>query len=391
MPFYIRSVLSSERTVTAGEQVTYDLPVNPLSFIDLRLTSVAAALGSSAVLADLLGYITSVEVLWRGSSIVSASLADLAALVAGMQQGYPRIENPGGVASQRISAKVRIPFGRRRYWAQELLPAVRRGELQLRLTYAATLTRTATLIEHIETLEIPDGAPSRFLKYTTFPKTPTASGDHDMDLPIGNMILGALLFGTTVPVGATETTSIDALKLLVDNVEFYYSQTRWEELHDDFIERAMGGVGDRIQRGHVLSSDPASIAAAGVGTVTLTVPGAVVGDQVMVHPQELSNGLVVESYDVSAADTVTVRLLNPTAAAIDDTAQTYQYALWRMAHMADLRQYGWLDFDPLTDPDTAYGLVTAGRSRVHLRITADDTAAIRVVPVELMSIAPRGG
>ena len=57
--------------------------------------------------------------------------------------------------------------------------------------------------------------------------------------------------------------------------------------------------------------------------------------------------------------------------------------------LRELRQYGWRDFDPLGDPDMAYGLITAGRSRVHLRITADDTAAIRVLPVEVIGIAPR--
>jgi hypothetical protein len=265
--------LGVERTVTAGEQVTYDLPVNPLSFIDLRLTAVANALGTSPVLTDFLAYITSVEVLWRGSSIVSLSLADLAALVGALHGEYPTQENQGGVASQRTSVTVRIPFGRRRYWASELLPPVRRGELQLRLTYAATLTRAASLIEHIETVEIPDATPTRFLKYTTFPKTPTVAGDHDVDLPIGNPLIGALLFGTTVPVGATETTSIDALKLLVDNVEFFYSQTRWEELHADFLARVKPGISDRPQRGYSLSADPASIAANASGLVTVAVPG----------------------------------------------------------------------------------------------------------------------
>ncbi len=376
--------------MTAGEQVTYDLPVNPLSFIDLRLTPVANALGTSPVLTDILAYITSVEVLWRGSSIVSVSLADLAALVGALTGEYPNQENQGGVASQRSSVKVRIPFGRRRYWTQELLPPVRRGELQLRLTYAATLTRAASLIEHIETVEIPDAAPSRFLKYTTFPKTPTATGDHDVDLPIGNPLIGALLFGTTVPVGATETTSIDALKLLVDNVEFFYSQTRWEELHDDFLERLKRGPLDRPQRGYSLSADPASIAANTSGTVTVAVPGAVVGDVVQMTAQGLAVGLAMGEALVTAADVVTVQLLNGTVAAVDDVASMYTYLLWSQGVQRELRQYGWLEFDPFSDPEMAFSLVTAGRSRVHLRITADDTAAIRVIPVEMVAIAPRG-
>ena len=388
--FFIRSVLSSERTVIAGEQVTYDLPVNPLSFIDLRLTPVANALGASPVLEDILAYVPTVEVLWRGSSIVSASLADVAALVAALTGEFPKQENQRGVASQRTSLTTRIPFGRRRYWGQELLPPVRRGELQLRLTYAATLTRAASLIEHIETVEIPDATPTRFLKYTTFPKTPTAAGDHDVDLPIGNPIIGALLFSTTVPAGATETTSIDALKLLVDNVEFFYSQTRWEELHADFLTRLGPGIADRPSRGYSLSADPASIAANTTGTVTVAVPGAVVGDVVSIMAHALAVGLVLGRALVTSAGVVTVQLGNVTVAAIDDVATMYSYVLWPQATIAALRQYGWLEFDPFVDPELAYALITAGRSRVHLRISADDTAAIRVVPVEMIAIAPRG-
>lgn len=79
--------------------------------------------------------------------------------------------------------------------------------------------------------------------------------------------------------------------------------------------------------GAVASSDPASIAAGAVGTATLTITGAVAGDTVMVHPRNLATGLVVQSYSVSGADTVTVRLYNPTAGAIDDVAQTYEYTL----------------------------------------------------------------
>ena len=388
--FFIRSVLSSERTVVAGEQVTYDLPVNPLSFIDLRLTAVANALGASPVLEDLLAYITTVEVLWRGSSIVSLSLADLAALVAGLTGEFPKQENQGGVASQRSSMTARIPFGRRKYWGQELLPPVRRGEMQLRLTYAGTLTRAASLIEHIETVEVPDATPIRFLKYTTFPKTPTAAGDHDVDLPIGNPIINVLLFGTTVPAGATETTSIDALKLLVDNVEFFYSQTRWEELHADYLARLMPGIADRPSRGHSLSADPASIAANTTGLVTVAVPGARVGDVVSMTAQALAVGLVLGEALVTADDVVTVQLGNVTVAAVDDVASLYGYVLWPQATIRALRQYGWLEFDPFVDPELAYALITAGRSRVHLRISADDTAAIRVVPVEMIAIAPRG-
>lgn len=327
MPFFIRSVLSSERTIVAGEQVTYDLPVNPLSFIDLRITALQSALNTLTDPTDFLGIITSVEVLWRGSSLISGSLRDLAMVTAALTGYWPDLQNHGNAANQRVSMVFKIPFGRRFYWPREILPPVRRGELQLRLTYVTPFVDMVTPLEHIETLEIPDATPERFLKYTTLPKTPSASGDHDLDLPIGNPLVGALLFSTTVPAGTAETTSIDALKLLVDNVEFMYSQSRWEELHADFLRRSNAALPRIWNHQHM--------------------------------------------YD-------------PTLAAANQTTDRAQGAT------SDLRQYGWLDFDPLVDPEMSYALITAGRARVHLRISADDTAAIRVLPVEMIPIAPRG-
>ncbi len=80
--------------------------------------------------------------------------------------------------------------------------------------------------------------------------------------------------------------------------------------------------------GNVASSNPASINGGATGTCTLTITGAAVGDTVFVHPRALATGLVVQSYSVTAPNTVTVTLFNTTAAPIDDGAQTYEYALF---------------------------------------------------------------
>ena len=62
--------------------------------------------------------------------------------------------------------------------------------------------------------------------------------------------------------------------------------------------------------------DPASIAASGTATADITVTGAALGDYVMVAAPYDLQGLVCTAY-VSAADTVTIVLFNPTAGAVD--------------------------------------------------------------------------
>lgn len=71
------------------------------------------------------------------------------------------------------------------------------------------------------------------------------------------------------------------------------------------------------QVGYTETWDPGSIAAAGYEAEDVTVPGAAVGDYVMVSLTTMVTNAMMISGHVSAADTVKVVLFNPTAGAID--------------------------------------------------------------------------
>lgn len=75
-----------------------------------------------------------------------------------------------------------------------------------------------------------------------------------------------------------------------------------------------------------VSLDPGSIATVTRGTVTFTLTGAAAGDAViMVPPATLNDDLLFVGARVTAADTVTVYLYNPTAGAIDDGPLSWTY------------------------------------------------------------------
>lgn len=70
-----------------------------------------------------------------------------------------------------------------------------------------------------------------------------------------------------------------------------------------------------------------SIAAVGTQALTVSVPGARVGDLVVLGlPDTVNNGVVFDAR-VSAADTVTVRALNITAGAIDPASASYRVSV----------------------------------------------------------------
>lgn len=72
------------------------------------------------------------------------------------------------------------------------------------------------------------------------------------------------------------------------------------------------------------SLDFPSVAAGGSQDLTISVPGAAVGDDVIVHTTAAPANILRFVAWVSAADTVTVRAINHTAGAIDQAATTYR-------------------------------------------------------------------
>jgi len=77
-----------------------------------------------------------------------------------------------------------------------------------------------------------------------------------------------------------------------------------------------------------ISLDPPSIGATTRGSVTFTLTGASTTDIIVMNPPSgLNDDLIFAGAAVTAANTVTVYLYNPTAGSINDTANTWSY-LW---------------------------------------------------------------
>lgn len=78
-----------------------------------------------------------------------------------------------------------------------------------------------------------------------------------------------------------------------------------------------------------VSVDLGSVAANTSEEETATVPGVKIGDIVFVSDSALSAGQVIANARVSAADTVTMQVINTTAGAIDATARTMNFFVIR--------------------------------------------------------------
>lgn len=74
---------------------------------------------------------------------------------------------------------------------------------------------------------------------------------------------------------------------------------------------------------------PASVGAATVAEQTFTVTGLTTADKVIVNPAAISNATGIVGFRVSAADTLAVRFVNPTAGALTPTAGTWTILAFR--------------------------------------------------------------
>lgn len=327
MPALLHSVLVQNQTILVSTRTTVDLPVNPLSvvWVTLRAIDTTAVTSPRATLASLLGLITNIACQFKGADQFSASFTDAYIMAACLSTRPPKHNSPEVTATTARFITVPIYFGRYSYDPAECFPATRRGEFRLIIDTAASFGVYTTVTLQIETSELLDVQPTKYIKVTTLARTWPATGQQDLDLPLGNPILGALLFGTTFPTGGVFTTSWGNIQTLIDNVNFTYTNTNFETLQN------------MLQNRVVLPWDP----------------------YLHAHTENLA-----AAYAQAAVSDVSLQARD----------------VWR--------QYAYMDWDP--NRDDVFALMTAGRGRVILRANAGIADAVRVLPVELIRLAPTG-
>ena len=225
MARFIHSVSVPNVAIPGGTVTTWDLPVNPLSYINLVLQWTTGT--AHTTIANILGMITQIEVLFKGSAVFSANGLDTYSLARCLLK-YPEHEdNMTGLTTEVRWLSLPILFGRVPFSPLEAFPASQRGALQLRITWAALHADVTALLLLVESCELPEATPGQFLKATTLVQT-AIIGQMDLELPIGNKIHAIHTYQTTKPAAAAWTNTIAHLEILADNTQIYYTSHFWE-------------------------------------------------------------------------------------------------------------------------------------------------------------------
>lgn len=229
---FIHSILEVDGAITADSDEVIDLPVNPLSVILLEIAPLneTSTIGNYALLQALLSALDNIDITHKGNSVLTTNGIDLAALALLFHRLPIWQSNAVETNNDRRSVVLPILFGRRPYMANECFPETKRGEFQMRLTWDIADTGFDGLRRSIETIELPDAVPQFVQKITTLAQTFNATGQNDIDLPIGNVLRAVLLFGTTGFAGATPAPTLAEVEFLVDNRQVNYTSSRFSVL-----------------------------------------------------------------------------------------------------------------------------------------------------------------
>lgn len=308
---FIHSILAVDQAVAIDGELLWDLPVNPLSALLLKISPLndTAVITNYKFLEGLLAAIVKLRVSHRGASVIDASGVDLAALA----MLYHRIPcwQFGNDETDNVRRCVVLPvlFGRRPWLARECFPETKKGELQMAVTFDVLASGYDTLRISIETIELPEASPEVVQKVTTLAQTFAAVGQQDVDLPIGNVIRGLLLWGNTGFSGASPAPSWGQVSVLRDNTQIYYSATDFE------VAGALAGLlgcpwPPDMRHVH-------SVNAAGAAREDTLEPkvGATLVDQYVLLPFDV-DGTDEYAMDTSGAGRVNVRGLAESADAV---------------------------------------------------------------------------
>jgi hypothetical protein len=229
---YTQSILAANQLVAADGVQVFDLPVSPLSVVLLHVSPLndTATIANHRLLSSLLSAVDNVTVSFRGGAFIALSGADLAVLCMLWHRWALWQSNAVETDNDRRSLVLPVPFGRRAFDAKECFPATKKGELQMSVTWDIADTGYDGLRVSVETIELPGATPEYVQKVTTLARTLAATGQNEIDLPIGNFLRAVLLFGTTSYAGATPAPTLGQVQLLKDNVQQYVSASDFEVL-----------------------------------------------------------------------------------------------------------------------------------------------------------------
>lgn len=235
---FIRSNIIKDHT-SATETIEKDLPNGALSHLIVTVSGEQAT--DEATLAEIIAFINKIDVTKKGVSIFSAESEDAYGVNCYLYKRRPILTNCITTDDAIRALTLIVPFGRKIFDPSECYPATSKGDLTLRANMTALATSITDGLVNIEAVELVGASPTRFLKTTMMTVVaPGATGDNDVELPLGNKIVAIQIRMTTFPTITTDLYGVAEASILVENKQYGYASAKAHCLMGDAIFR-LGG------------------------------------------------------------------------------------------------------------------------------------------------------
>lgn len=219
-----------EQAISADGVYAFDLGVNPLSVImlGLRPLNETSTLGNFARYLSICDALNRVSIIHRGQTVLSMTGRDIAVMNYLRHNILPREANPDDADNERRCVVLPVLLGRNAYDVTSCFPASRRGELVMELDIDIADTGYDGFRLSAETVELIGATPSEFERKLSTSQTFASVSNQVVPLPLGNVVRGALCYGTTDFTGSAPAPSWGRTSLFLDNQQYFLSASDFE-------------------------------------------------------------------------------------------------------------------------------------------------------------------
>lgn len=242
MATQLRRRLIEDFAPANGQPIAFDLPVNPLSVLLVHVQHINENIGAEpyTVTRQALKSIPRLQIQRRGVNIWDGPLEHLAVLNALLTGWAPWRLGASDVVAGRRTITVPLCFGRRPYDPAECLPGAERGQQSVILTCSTSSTGLDAPLIDLETIELPEARPTRFIRAVRHHTRRTGAGRVEIRLPRSRKILGVMTHDATAPRGSTGTSKWGVLSIELDGTPHQVMEVNWQTLHGELLRRCPG-------------------------------------------------------------------------------------------------------------------------------------------------------
>lgn len=234
-----RTIAQPLVAIGAGADFTFDLPNQPISYIDLCFQGIADQVVTNVVnMFDILGNLQRIDVRYNGADVITLTGQELVMYALAVQGYVPTLTFQDLGNDNAFNLVVRIPFSRTAYSLTECFPATPSGNSQARVIFTNPLTCVDSLSLEVVACRLPTAKPTQFVALDRIIRNIAVLGDNDIFLTVAYPYAGLLVFSGAIPNAGLLTATARYISLFEDSDQTRLHNIPWQHLRGCLNEKS---------------------------------------------------------------------------------------------------------------------------------------------------------